>query len=627
MSYNNLLYLLVVIFLLSARQSPSSPHFSPALTLLIFLLKLGILHLICARLYRRGRAMLTKDYFRAEKVAALAAIVSLALDIFWLDGLYYFSHAPFAHTLPLVARLVGLSLFFFYLSIGWYFTARCLGTYGRPQRFVVDNLQATVPIVLPWIFISLVFDLLSLSSSGPLHHFLAGQYGEIVVLGFFFFFLAIIYPPLLMRLWHCTPLPSGAVRDELESMCAAQHLGYKDIMLWPLLGGQAVTAGVIGFLRRFRYVLVTPALLQSLTLRELEAVFAHEIGHVKRFHMQLYLLLLIGFSVIVDPALDLILYGLVQSDFLVMVADRFGVTSGQVIEGTTTVLMLVFLVVFLRFVFGFFMRNFERQADLHAFTSMANSLAISDALEKVARLSGDIRDLPNWHHFGIGQRVTFLQECAVRPALVGRHHRKVYLALGSYIAAVLVAIMLHFSLPGDLLTKAVENREIQQLTLLLQEGSDNLQLAWALGDLHYNRKEYGEAIDRYNDALNLHADNAEVLNNLAWLLVTCEDERFLDGPYALLLARQAVRLSRLSHILDTLAHVYWFLDRRQEAIEVQSEAIDRAHPRQKNQYQRTLAGWLWLMEKDGQLHPESVAELLGQEGEMDFDLDAFVAGE
>jgi len=81
-------------------------------------------------------------------------------------------------------------------------------------------------------------------------------------------------------MWHCRSFPAGPIRQEMVAICAAHKLAYRDIMVWPLLGGQAVTAGVIGFVRRFRYVLVTPLLVQALTLGELEAVLAHEIGHV-----------------------------------------------------------------------------------------------------------------------------------------------------------------------------------------------------------------------------------------------------------------------------------------------------------------------------------------------------------
>jgi len=78
----------------------------------------------------------------------------------------------------------------------------------------------------------------------------------------------------------------GLVRTHIEAFCRRQNLKYADILIWPLFEGQILTAGVMGLVRRFRYLLFTPALLQSLSVEEVDAVMAHEIGHVKRYHLQ-----------------------------------------------------------------------------------------------------------------------------------------------------------------------------------------------------------------------------------------------------------------------------------------------------------------------------------------------------
>ncbi|MEN8141654.1 MAG: M48 family metalloprotease [Thermodesulfobacteriota bacterium] len=602
MSYNNLLYILVVIFLLSAHDAPAAPHYGAGPFILLFICKLGLFSWGCRRFYRRGRAMTSRDLMRSEQFVAWLAISSLAVDIFWLDGLYYAGLAPLASRLPLVGRMVGLALFFLYLAIGWYQAAKVVAHGGRPPRaFVLDNLRATLPIVIPWIFISLVLELLALGEGGPVRQFLNAQYGEIAVLAIFFLFLAIIYPPLLMRLWHCRPLPASLARDEIVSLASSQGLAYNNIMVWPLLGGQAITAGIIGFWRYFRYVLVTPALLKALSPMELQAVMAHEIGHVKRYHMQLYLLLLIGFSIVVDPLLDLLLAALIIS----LPVDRLlawaGVSGAAGMEGLIIVLLLVILVLYLRLVFAFFLRNFERQADLHAFTSTGNSLAIVTALEKVGRLSGDIRDLPNWHHFGIGQRADFLLACKAEPSLVAAHHRKVNLALVSYLLVVALALALHFALPPDLVGQAQVKREMSRLSHQLELYPDDYLLAWGLADRHYQRQEYAQALYRYDQALAARPNDAELLNNLAWLLITCEDEEYRDGPQGLLLARKAARLKTAPHILDTLAHAYWLAGRRQEAVATQARAVALAPGLAGQPLAQTLAGWRHLLARDGEL--------------------------
>ena len=46
-----------------------------------------------------------------------------------------------------------------------------------------------------------------------------------------------------------------------------------------------VNACVTGILPRFRYVLLTDALVDSLTPHEIAAVFGHEIGHIAHRHL------------------------------------------------------------------------------------------------------------------------------------------------------------------------------------------------------------------------------------------------------------------------------------------------------------------------------------------------------
>ena len=43
-----------------------------------------------------------------------------------------------------------------------------------------------------------------------------------------------------------------------------------------------ITAAVMGLIKKFRYILVTQGLLQMLEPEEIDAVIAHEIGHVKK---------------------------------------------------------------------------------------------------------------------------------------------------------------------------------------------------------------------------------------------------------------------------------------------------------------------------------------------------------
>jgi Zn-dependent protease with chaperone function len=594
-SYNNLLYLLVVIFLLSARSVSEETVLPVWQAALFFVGKFCIFHFICRRFFAARRVADVKKYLKAEKHLTLLALSFLAIDIYLLDCLSYFSFVPFARDLPIIARFLGLLLFFGYLSDIWLVaSSRSAAIFGRATRgrhFVFENVRSNLPIVLPWFSISLLLDILNVLPVPGIRSFMESGYGETSLLVVFFFFIALAYPPLLMKIWACRPMAQGAAREHMVSFCRRLNLHYHDIMIWPLFGGQMVTAGVVGFVARFRYILVTPGLLANLSDLEIDAVLAHETGHVKRYHMQLYLFVLLGFSVIINPLYTLFLYAAFRGDWLYHWADLSAMSAPALLELILPVGILVVLVLFLRFVFGFFMRNFERQADLYAFTTFGGGAAISAALEKVAWLSGDIRALPSWHHFGISQRVDFLAGCDANPALVARHHRKVYQALGLYCLLVVSAGLLSISLPRDLVEQGVTGRAISKLQEEAVKNPDNYQVYWALGDIHYRVKAYAQAIAAYEQSLLLVPENAEVLNNLAWLLLTCEDARFIDDDRGLLLASKAVRLKSSPHILDTLAHAYWLKGEKEMALEIEKRALATARPDQKKIYDDQLKKW------------------------------------
>ncbi len=595
MSYNNLLYLLVVIFLLSARPIPEHVDLPFWQAALLFIGKFAFFYFMCRRFFSASRVYQVRKYLQAEKHLTFLAIGFLAMDIYLLDCLYYFSLLPFAAAVPTLARFVGLLLFFTYLATIWYAAAiRSMSIFGRvtkTRQFITENIRSNLPIVLPWLFISLLLDVLNLLPIPAVRAFMDSGSGEIVILAVFFLFIALVFPPILLRIWGCEPMAPGYMRGQLDSFCRKLNLRYQDIMIWPLFGGQMVTAGVVGFIARFRYILVTPVLLSNLTAEEIDAVLAHEIGHVKRYHMQLYLVVLVGFSVILNPVIELTLYGALQGDWFYELADWMGVTGGDLLDFFLPASLLVLLVLFLRFVFAFFMRNFERQADLYAFESLGNGAAISAALEKVALLSGDIRDLPSWHHFGISQRVDFLAACDKKPELAKKHHRKVYRALGAYCLLIVISAVLHFTLPDDFVENAVNERVIVKLEEEAARASDNYQIYWALGDIQYRRGAYGEAIESYERSLELAPQNPEVLNNLAWLLLTSEDSQFINVDYGAILASKAAALKPAPHILDTLAHAYWLQGEKELALEVEAKALALARPEDKKIYADQLKKW------------------------------------
>ena len=105
-----------------------------------------------------------------------------------------------------------------------------------------------------------------------------------------------------------------------------------------------------------------------------------------------------------------------------------------------------------------------------------------------------------------------------------------------------------------------------------------------MGDLKYSQNAYHETAEAYERSLVLNPDNPQVLNNLAWLYATSEDESIRRPARALSLALQAERLESSPHILDTLAECYFVNGDIAAAIHFEQRALDAAE--EKRDYYR-----------------------------------------
>ncbi|MEW6220157.1 MAG: M48 family metalloprotease [Thermodesulfobacteriota bacterium] len=589
MVYENLIFFLVVIVVYSTKVATDPPQVTAAAAAGLFAAKALAFWLLAHRVFRDVRR--AAGYFAAQQRLSILAVVLFVVDIYLLGGKYFLAHLPLARQVPVLLNLAGIALYFFYLAMLWLAAGggyrRLFG--GRQTRigFLKSQVRTNLPVVLPWLILSGLFDLLHLTSIPYLNRIAASRWGEPLALLLFFLLLAVLLPALVHRLWGCTPLPDGPVRRQMEAFCRAQKLQVAGILLWPLFEGQALSAAVMGLTGRFRYILITPGLLRVLTPEELEAVLAHEIGHVKHRHLPLYLVFFMGFGLLAHLAADPLTYLAVSSD-LFLGLFRIIRPSYENLDLLTSVPLFLALVLYFRYVFGFFMRNFERQADLFAIKATGTGRPLGQALDRIALLSGDIRDLPSWHHFGIGERVRFLEACEDDPHRIRRHDRKVRHMLLGYLLVMTGLSALAWQMPVDTLAHEADGRFAEAVvTSRLEADPRNETWPRLLGDLRAERGQYGPALAAYEQALALASDHPETLNNLAWLLVTAEDPGIRDPARGLTLARKAAQLRPTGYILDTLAHAQWATGDTRGALATERQAIAQ-DPEKLDYYRRQM---------------------------------------
>ena len=164
----------------------------------------------------------------------------------------------------------------------------------------------------------------------------AGEPIEIAVVGL----LVLSISPFFVRLaWPTYTLPDGPVRSRLEHAAGRVGFRYSDILVWDT-GSMMVNACVTGILPWYRYVLLSDALLESLTPVETAAVFGHEIGHVAHRHFlyfAFFFLGSLGLLSIFGDALSQVGSLVSQVSWLLPINRD---TLGEVIEGGTLLLVL-----------------------------------------------------------------------------------------------------------------------------------------------------------------------------------------------------------------------------------------------------------------------------------------------
>ncbi len=288
-------------------------------------------------------------------------------------------------------------------------------------------------------------------------------------------------PWVLRLVLGLKPLPPGPLRERL--LAAAHRLRFRcsDILLWNT-HGLVANAMVVGVLPVPRYVILSDRLLAGLRDEEVEAVFGHEVGHIKHYHMTYYL----GFLLTSTWALAG-LWGLV-ADVVIERVPEWKAYLAPGLEATdqpnaVELSLLPLMGLYLFVVFGFLSRRCERQADIFGCravscdrpdcTGHAPDVVLQPegrglcptgiqtfirALEKVAHLNGmssrkagwlrhSLHRLQSWLHPTIACRVEFLQHMLIDPSVERRFQKRVGLVKWGLLLGLAVLLVILCNIP------------------------------------------------------------------------------------------------------------------------------------------------------------------------------------
>ena len=565
--FANFIYFIIVLLIYSTYLPTSKSTMAPGATFLVFGLLIYIFGYLTwvqfksllrqipkeslSRLDHRFNTLITRQ--------SIMAIALFAVDVHGLNlPLFFMKMPPFA-AIPTLLAVIFLSLFIFYLAIVW---AIAYGVYKEiypsdfsRRSYVWSQISFSVPVLLPWVFISGIYDLINALPFSGLKRILATPEGQVVSFILFLALLVLFVPAMIQRFWGCKPLEDGLLRKRIEELCQKAGIEYANILYWPIFGGRMITAGVMGLVKKFRYILVTNALIQALEPEELDAVIAHEIGHVKKKHLLFYVFFFIGFTVFMLLAESfssiinvLIVY---SKPFYHFITSSSPYWTYMITNLTYLILMIFTFLVYFRFVFGFFMRNFERQADCYVYSLFDNAQPLISTLEKIAIHSGQPPDRPNWHHYSIKERIDYLKKCESDRRWITTQDRKIRKSIIIYILSILTVGSIGYGFNFSESAERITNQYLEKRLLA----------------------DCKLSIDIYEKFLSAEPDNPTALNNLAWVYATCEDTRLQNPQRALNLAKKATAIVEEPHILDTLAESYYINGYHEEAIAAATRAL------------------------------------------------------
>jgi STE24 endopeptidase len=252
-------------------------------------------------------------------------------------------------------------------------------------------------------------------------------------------------PWLLKILLGLTPLPEGPLRDRLLATARRLSFRFNDVLIWDTRN-TIVNAMVTGPVPWLRYVVLTDRLVIELTPDEVEAVFGHEVGHIKHHHLLFYFGFLLASMIAVVGVWNALAEMLDGSSLSTWLTEHLPELEQwlQEFELLSILPLLGLLGAYVFVVFGFLSRRCERQADIFGCRTVSVPVFV-EALEKVGRLNGISRDRPgwlmSWQHSTIARRVAFLEKMHEDPHVEARFQRRVGLVKWATLlslAAVLV---------------------------------------------------------------------------------------------------------------------------------------------------------------------------------------------
>ncbi|MDR2807057.1 MAG: M48 family metallopeptidase [Puniceicoccales bacterium] len=203
------------------------------------------------------------------------------------------------------------------------------------------------------------------------------------VLMLFQVLMIVLYPLFILPLFNkLTPLPEGELKNRLIKLATASHFPINKIYTMDGSKRSAHSNAFFTGLGKFRHIVLHDTLIAQMTVEEIAAVLAHEIGHYKHQHVAVQLMIegictFLGFGV---------LYYLSSADWFLK---SFGFDVAYTYSFVPLVLIFSMIIPGITFwiepLFNYLSRKHEYAADRFAREALGEAESLISGLRKLHR--------------------------------------------------------------------------------------------------------------------------------------------------------------------------------------------------------------------------------------------------
>ncbi len=155
---------------------------------------------------------------------------------------------------------------------------------------------------------------------------------------------------------------------------------------------------------------------------------------------------------------------------------------------------------------------------------------------------------------------------------------------------------------GDVVDALIHYRKLLELQ------PDNIEIHNIVGTVLIQQGYIREGIEEWQKVLAIQTDNGNAMSNLAWVFATSPDDSLRDGPKAVQLASEALRISgrRIPIIFRTLAAAYAETGDFSKAIQTAQQGVELANSQGNSSLAAELQGNITLYQEQRPLRDPSL---------------------